>query len=62
MAFIIDIPASIDGSWYDGEVYVDLKYAAFQPSSPLRHLAELYSILAAKEVCLFTQMEVLIIV
>ena len=29
VAFIIDIPASIDGSWYDGEVYVGLKDAVF---------------------------------
>lgn len=48
VAFIIDTPATIDGSWYDGEVYVGLKDAVFQPSSPLRHLAELYSILITK--------------
>jgi len=50
VAFIIDIPASIDGSWYDNgtHVYVGLKDAVFQPPSSLRHLAELHSILIKK--------------
>ena len=48
VAFIIDIPTTIDGSWYDGEVYIGLKDAVFEPSSPLRHLTELYSILVKR--------------
>ena len=36
-----DIPAEISGSWYDGEVKVMFKEGAFEPSSPLRHSAEL---------------------
>jgi len=48
VAFIIDIPATIHGSWCDGEVYVGLKDAVFYPSSPLQYLAELYSILITK--------------
>ena len=38
----IDIPATVDGSWYDGQVYVGLKEAVFEPSSALRHSTELY--------------------
>ena len=41
--FHTDIPESIDGSWYDGQVCVILKEAVFQPSSPMRHGAELNS-------------------
>ena len=48
VTFIIDIPATIDGSWYVGEVYIGLKDAVFEPSSPLRHLTELYSILVKR--------------
>ena len=66
LKFIIDIPATIDGSWYDGEVYIGLKDAVFEPSSPLRHLNELYSILVKrigiKKALFIIQMEVLIIV
>ena len=36
-----DIPAEISGSWYDGEVKVMFKEGAFEPSSRLRHSAEL---------------------
>ena len=48
VAFIIDIPAAIDGSWYDDEVYIGLKGAVYKPSSPLQHLTELYSILVIR--------------
>lgn len=39
---VIDIPSSIDGSWYDGQVFVGLKEAGFEPSSPIRHATELH--------------------
>ena len=45
VALIIDVPATIDGSWYDGEIHIGLQDAVYEPSSPLQHLAELYSIL-----------------
>jgi len=48
VAFIIDIPGAIDGSWYDGEVYIGLKDAVYEPSSPLRYLTKLYSILVTR--------------
>jgi len=36
-----EIPTEISGSWYDGEVKMMFKEGAFEPSSPLRHSAEL---------------------
>ena len=41
----VDISSSIDGSWYDGEVFVGLKEAVFEPSSAMRHASELHDIL-----------------
>ena len=41
--FRIDIPESIEESWYDGQVCVTFKEAVFQPSSPMRHGTELNS-------------------
>lgn len=54
--FSIDIPDSIEGSWYHGQVCVVFKEAAFQPSSPIRHGTELSSWLTtriANKSCLF---------
>ncbi|XP_028416153.1 uncharacterized protein LOC114539744 [Dendronephthya gigantea] len=42
---IIDIPETINGSFYRGNVYVAFKDAVFEPSSPLRHSSELLQIL-----------------
>lgn len=42
------IPDDITGSWYRGKVFVTLKEAAFEASSPMRHMAELSSILASQ--------------
>ncbi|GAQ92919.1 hypothetical protein KFL_012020010, partial [Klebsormidium nitens] len=39
------IPTTADDSFYRGQVFVTLKDAVFQPSSPLRHSAELVSII-----------------
>lgn len=41
----IEIPETIEGSWYQGKVYVGLKEHCFEPSSARRHAAELHSIL-----------------
>ena len=41
VSFSIDIPEEISESWYQGQVGVTLKEASMQPSSPLRHAAEL---------------------
>ena len=50
MTLLVDIPESIEGSWYSGQVLVGIKNAAFEPSSPLRHATELCN-------CLSGQME-----
>ena len=39
----IDIPTSIEGSFYRGQVYVGIKENSFEPSSALRHMSELGS-------------------
>ena len=41
--FRVDIPETIEGSWYDGQVCVILKEVVFQPLSPMRHGIELNS-------------------
>ncbi|GES83192.1 uncharacterized protein LOC105330322 [Rhizophagus clarus] len=45
VTMICDIPCTIEESFYKGQVYVGLKDSIFQPSDPLRHMAELYKIL-----------------
>ncbi|XP_019855518.1 PREDICTED: uncharacterized protein LOC109584280 [Amphimedon queenslandica] len=42
VTFLVDIPESMDGSWYRGQVFIGIKDAIFEPSSPLRHATELY--------------------
>lgn len=46
--FAINISDSIDSSWYTGRVFVGLKEAIFEPSSPSWHVAELYEIVSTK--------------
>ena len=43
--FQIDVPTSIEGSFYRGDVYIGLKDSILQPSSPMRHACELKEIL-----------------
>ena len=45
VSLLIDIPESIKHSWYEGKVYVAYKDAVHEPSSPIRHVTELHSIL-----------------
>ena len=45
VVLVNDIPHAVEGSWYTGQVYVGLKDAVFEASSPMRHAAELYDIL-----------------
>ena len=45
VALQVDIPLTIDGSWYDGQVHVGLKEAVFEPSNALRHATELHNVL-----------------
>ena len=60
VTLLVDIPSDISGSWYHGSVNVCLKEGAFEPSSPLRHTAELYDFLSLNNVldkpilCLYT--------
>ena len=49
VVLLIDIPERIDDSWYQGQVLVGFKDAAFESSSPLRHATELSRILRSKE-------------
>ena len=44
--FRLKIPEHIRDSWYNGQVYVGFKDAIFEPSNPVRHAAEVYSVLA----------------
>ena len=37
----VDIPENIEGSFYYGQVHIGLKENVFEPSSALRHAAEL---------------------
>lgn len=46
----IEIPEDVTGSWYSGQVYVGLKDAALEPSSPARHMTELLSIIEARAI------------
>ena len=48
VSFIITIPETLEGSWYEGEVFVGYKDAVFEPSSALHHVTELHSILLTK--------------
>lgn len=45
VCLLVDIPNSIEETFYGGQVYVSLKENCFEPSSPWRHAAELNSIL-----------------
>ena len=56
----INIPGDIEGSFYDGQVYVGVKENCFEPSSPLRHMTELCHVLEHRTsasnpiLCLYT--------
>lgn len=61
VTMLVDIPESIEeGSFYRGQVYVGVKDLVLEPSSPLRHIAELKQILLDEELhskpilCLYT--------
>jgi hypothetical protein len=41
----VEIPDKFEGSWYTGQVFVGLKDAVFQSSSPLRHATKLHTLL-----------------
>lgn len=42
---VVDIPSTVQESWYTGDVYIGIKDAIFQPSSPIHHATELYKCL-----------------
>ena len=60
VTMICNIPESINGDFYTGKVNIGLKDPIFQPSSPIRHATELYSIFLKEELadkpvlCLYT--------
>ena len=45
VSFMLDIPDEFDQSWYMGTVHIGYKDAVLEPSSALRHVTELCSIL-----------------
>jgi len=47
---LVDIPENIEESYYHGKVYVCFKDAVFEPSSPNRHIAELYKLINDKPI------------
>ena len=49
VTFAIDMPNSIDDSFYEGQVHVGLEDSVFEASSPLRHATEQGKILDGKE-------------
>ena len=49
VCFIIDISKSDKSSWYTGKILVGLKEVVFEPSSPPRHIAELYDIVTSQD-------------
>ena len=55
----VNTPDSIEGSFYDGQVYVGIKENCFQASSPIRHMTELSQIMKTENIekeiiCLYT--------
>ena len=48
VALEVNIPDTVEGSWYNGNVYIGLKDSVFKPSSPLRHATELCSLLVTR--------------
>ena len=48
VSLMIDVPDAISESWYEGDVHVLYKDSAFEPSSPIRHAAELTTILRTR--------------
>lgn len=41
VSLVANIPQEVTDSWYTGQVLIGLKEGAYEPSSPLRHMAEL---------------------
>ena len=50
VALVVEVPEAVSDSFYNGQVVVTLKEAAFQPSSAIRHSAELLSTLKVCQV------------
>ena len=48
VTFILDIPDSVEESWYRGQIIVCVKESAFEPSSPFRHCAELCNVVSSQ--------------
>lgn len=49
VTLLVDIPTTIEGSFYCGQVFIGLKDLIYEPSSPMRHATELHK-------CLMTRM------
>lgn len=44
VAIVIEVPEDVSGDFYNGQVTVTLKDTIFQPSNPMRHIAEIRKI------------------
>lgn len=47
---VCDIPDAIEGSFYRGQVFIGLKDATLEPSSPLRYSTELSKLLTDRNI------------
>ena len=50
VSLVVDIPDSIEDSFYQGQLFVMLKDSIFLSSSPLRQAAELIKVLKAAKI------------
>ena len=48
VALLINIPETMEGSWYTGQVFVTIKDSFYEPSSPFRHAREVYNLLITR--------------
>ena len=47
---ILDMPDTVDGSFYLAQVYVGVKDLILEPLSPLHHVIELFNILQSSDI------------
>ena len=49
VTMLCNISKTINKSFYTGKVHIGLKECIFEPSSPMRHITELYNILKSTD-------------
>ena len=50
--FMVNIPESIEGTFYHGKIFAGLKDSIFQSSPPIRHARELLKALQSSGTCI----------